>query len=165
MKQLLIALGICCTGMVQAQTLERQVLSTNGGYEVNGDLSLEWTMGDLSVLTKSNGNLLVTEGFQQGFDNCQVYDSPPVDLTKSFDPVNGVKDRVQLKWYKLSPFIRYSDQDAAACDIKFWKKRTLDPETGNPVGPVITNPDTIQITDAKKFQGDGVTPREIFKWP
>ncbi|NNK80557.1 MAG: T9SS type A sorting domain-containing protein, partial [Flavobacteriales bacterium] len=69
--------------------------------------------------------------------------------------------------YKDSPQVKYSDQDAAACDIKFWPKRNLDPETGNPVGPAIVAApsDTINILDTKKFQADGVTPREIFKWP
>lgn len=96
--------------------------------------------------------------------DCTVYDTAPVDLSKSFDPVNGVKDRVQLKWYKASPEIRYTDEDAAMCDIKFWKKRFLDPPTGNPIGPVIQNPDTVLIANAKKTYPDN-SPREIFKWP
>ncbi|NNK79964.1 MAG: T9SS type A sorting domain-containing protein, partial [Flavobacteriales bacterium] len=99
--------------------------------------------------------------------DCSVFDTAPVDLTKSFDPVNGVQDRVQVKWFKDSPQVRYSDEDAAACDLKFWPKRNLDPVTGAPVGSAIVAApgDTINIVDMKKFQGDGVTPREIFKWP
>ncbi|NNK80648.1 MAG: T9SS type A sorting domain-containing protein [Flavobacteriales bacterium] len=99
--------------------------------------------------------------------DCSVYDTPPVDLTKSFDPVNGVQDRVQVKWFKAVPEVRYSDEDAAACDIKFWPKRNLDPVTGAAIGdPIVAAPgDTVNIVNAKKFQPDGVTPREIFKWP
>lgn len=97
--------------------------------------------------------------------DCSVFDTAPVDLTKSFDPVNGIQDRVQVKWFKDAPQVRYSDADAAACDIKFWAKRNLDPVTGNPTGPAISNPDTTDIVNARKFQPDGVTPREIFKWP
>ncbi|NNC83620.1 MAG: family 16 glycosylhydrolase [Flavobacteriales bacterium] len=96
--------------------------------------------------------------------NCSVFDTAPVDLTKSFDPVNGVQDRVQVKWYKDSPQIKYSDEDAAACDIKFWPKRNLDPVTGNPIGAAIQDPDTLYILDAKKNYTDG-SARSIFKWP
>ncbi|NND32445.1 MAG: hypothetical protein HKN76_07630, partial [Saprospiraceae bacterium] len=110
----------------------------------------------------------IGDGFSIGcgflVDDCLVFETAPVDLTKSFDPVNGVKDRVQLKWYKAIPEIRYTDEDAAMCDIKFWKKRVLDPPTGNPIGPVILNPDTILISDRKKTYPDD-SPREIFKWP
>ncbi|NNK81486.1 MAG: hypothetical protein HKO93_08295, partial [Flavobacteriales bacterium] len=99
-----------------------------------------------------------------GSEDCSAFSSAPVDLTKSFDPVDGVQDRVQVKWYKESPQVRYSDDDAAMCDIKFWPKRDLDPVTGNPVGPAYVAPDTIYIDDKVKTYPDG-SPREIFKWP
>ncbi|NND95531.1 MAG: T9SS type A sorting domain-containing protein [Flavobacteriales bacterium] len=100
-------------------------------------------------------------------DDCAQFSTAPVDLTKSFAPVpfpDGVMDRVQVKWYKDSPQIRYSDEDAAACDIKFWPKRFLDVENQVPIGPPIENPDTVIIEDVKKTYPDG-SPREIFKWP
>ncbi|NNC84133.1 MAG: T9SS type A sorting domain-containing protein, partial [Flavobacteriales bacterium] len=96
--------------------------------------------------------------------NCPEFDHCPVDLTKSFDPVNGVRDRVQLKWYKYSPQVKYSDDDAAACDILVREKRYLDPQTGNVTGPPITDPETIILTDVKKYHPDG-SPRSIYKWP
>ena len=77
---------------------------------------------------------------------------------------NGVQDRVQLKWYKDSPEIRYSDEDAAACDIRFWEKYDLDPSTGLPTGSAIANPDTVILMNLKKYNPDN-SPREIFKWP
>ncbi|NND94917.1 MAG: T9SS type A sorting domain-containing protein [Flavobacteriales bacterium] len=103
---------------------------------------------------------------QNAYDDCvcALYELAPTDLTKSFDPVNGVRDRVQVKWFKAEPEVRYTDKDAAMCDIEFWPKRNLDPETGNPIGPVIVNPDTTLIENAKKTYGDG-SPRSIFKWP
>jgi len=97
--------------------------------------------------------------------DCSVFDTAPLDLTKSFDPVDGIRDRVQVKWYKASPQVKYSDEDAAACDIKFWAKRNLHPSTGAAVGPVISNPDTTLVVDAKKFISGTSLPREIFKWP
>lgn len=100
-----------------------------------------------------------------GGTDCSAFDTAPVDLTKSFDPVGGVQDRVQVKWFKASPQVRYSDADAAMCDIKFWAKRNLDPVTGNPVGSAIVGPDTVNIVDAKKTYPGTTDPREIFKWP
>ncbi len=97
--------------------------------------------------------------------DCSAFDTAPVDLTKSFDPVNGIQDRVQVKWFKASPQVKYTDADAAMCDIKFWAKRDLDPETMAPIGPAITNPDTVLIEDAKKTFPGTSDPREIFKWP
>ncbi|NNC82559.1 MAG: T9SS type A sorting domain-containing protein [Flavobacteriales bacterium] len=98
------------------------------------------------------------------FVDCSVFDTAPVDLTKSFDPVDGVEDRVQVKWFKASPQVRYSDEDAAMCDIKFWPKRDLDPVTGDPIGPAYVAPDTVFINDKVKTYPGGA-PREIFKWP
>ncbi|NNC82788.1 MAG: T9SS type A sorting domain-containing protein, partial [Flavobacteriales bacterium] len=99
-----------------------------------------------------------------GCVDCALYDFAPVDLTKSFDPVDGIQDRVQVKWFKDVPQVRYSDEDAAMCDIKFWPKRDLDPVTGDPIGPAYVAPDTTFINDRTKTYGDG-SPRQIFKWP
>ena len=96
--------------------------------------------------------------------DCSVFDTAPVDLNKSFNPVAGLLDRVQLKWYKASPEIKYSDEDAAACDIKYWPIRQLDPITGDIIA-TISDPDTIDQVNVRKYQNDGVSPREIFKWP
>lgn len=96
--------------------------------------------------------------------DCSVFEAPPTDITKSFAPVNGQVDRVQLKWYKDSPLVKYSDKDEAMCDIKAWAFRNLNPETGQTIGPPIVSPDTISLVDRKKTYGDG-SPRQIFKWP
>ncbi|NND94123.1 MAG: T9SS type A sorting domain-containing protein [Flavobacteriales bacterium] len=85
--------------------------------------------------------------------DCSVFDTAPVDLTKSFNPVNGVYDRVQLKWYKDSPQVRYSPTDNAACDIEFWAVR--DNTTGE---PIVDAPHT--LLSKKKKVG-----QEFFKWP
>ncbi|NND93216.1 MAG: T9SS type A sorting domain-containing protein, partial [Flavobacteriales bacterium] len=122
----------------------------NAAYDLLG--------GERHVLVEDTSTYVISP-----FVECSSF-SVPVDLTKSFDPVNGIQDRVQVKWYKESPQVKYMDEDAAACDIKFWPKRNLDPLTGNPIGPVIQDPDTINIIDAKKSYGDG-SPRSIFKWP
>lgn len=95
MRLQLILLGILCTGMVQAQTAERTVLSSNGGYETNGNLSMEWTMGEFSSSTSSNGNLLITEGFQQGGDISIGIDELTINLDITIYP-NPTDDLIHI---------------------------------------------------------------------
>jgi len=96
--------------------------------------------------------------------DCSVFDTAPLDLNKSISPVDGVQDRIQLKWYKASPQIRYSDEDDAACDIKFWAKYLLDPVTAEPISVSIQNPDTILLENVRKVYED-LSPKSIYKWP
>ena len=80
----------------------------------------------------------------------------PVDLTKSFRPVpypSGNVDRVQVKWYKDSPELRYPPQDEVGCDIQFWPIRDLFTNT-----PIIGT-DSVMIADVTK------PGKELFKWP
>ncbi|NNC83030.1 MAG: T9SS type A sorting domain-containing protein [Flavobacteriales bacterium] len=125
------------------------------------------------VMVDSESNILASGGsftFTESTTFClqgdapetcgPAFDNAPVDLTKSYDPVNGVQDRVQVKWFKASPQIKYSSVDSAACDIKFWKKRFLDPETGNVYGDPIQNPDTITLEQVQKNNNN-----PLFKWP
>lgn len=128
------------------------------GSDCDFTITRTWTATDFA------GNSNVTQQTIQSYTDCTVFDTAPVDLNKSFQAVNGVSDRVQLKWYKQSPQIKYTDEDAAACDIRFWPRRTLDPISGAVTG-TISNPDTVMLVDKKKFLADGVRPREIFKWP
>ena len=84
---------------------------------------------------------------------CALADRAPVDLTKSQQPVNGVIDRAQVKWYKDSPQIKYSAEDNTAADIEFWPIRDL--ATGTP----ITDGDTTLLSKRVKPNKD------LFKWP
>ncbi|NNC82433.1 MAG: T9SS type A sorting domain-containing protein [Flavobacteriales bacterium] len=80
----------------------------------------------------------------------------PVDLTKSFQPVpypNGDVDRVQVKWFKGSPEVRFQPQDGVGCDIQFWPIRDLATNT-----PII-GADSVMISDVTK------PDKELFKWP
>ncbi|NND94317.1 MAG: T9SS type A sorting domain-containing protein [Flavobacteriales bacterium] len=92
--------------------------------------------------------------------DCAVFEMAPTDLTKSFDPVNGVEDRVQLKFFKASPQVAYASEDSAACDILFWPKRFLDSETGQVVGDPIQDPDSILLSQVQKMNNN-----PLFKWP
>lgn len=145
-----------------------QACAPPSGYELADQSCIEDLLGVDPACAEIDWDGICNDAYLicAGVD-CSVFDTAPVDLTKSFDPVGGVQDRVQVKWFKEIPQVRYSDADAAACDIKFWPKRDLIPGTTTPTGPVIVAApsDTINIIDAKKFLPDGTSPREIFKWP
>lgn len=48
-----------------AQTLSPQVISTAGDYSVGSNGSLSWTIGETITETYTNGNNILTQGFQQ----------------------------------------------------------------------------------------------------
>lgn len=48
-----------------AQSLERQVLAASGGYSVNNDFSISWTLGEVATETLTDYKLYLTQGFQQ----------------------------------------------------------------------------------------------------
>ena len=51
---------------VNAQ-INQEVIATAGGYNVNGDISLSWTLGEtiIPTLHSQDGALVLTHGFQQ----------------------------------------------------------------------------------------------------
>jgi hypothetical protein len=67
----LSALVIAMLGMgiaSQAQSLERQVIGSAGGYEEEAGYSLSFTVGEPVVETAISGSLVLTQGFQQPDD-------------------------------------------------------------------------------------------------
>lgn len=50
---------------LQSQSLERSVIGTAGSSFTNTNLSLDWTVGEISTSTLSAGNSLLTQGFHQ----------------------------------------------------------------------------------------------------
>jgi hypothetical protein len=67
MKKIIILLfSVIFLGSLQAQvTNEQQVISSAGNYSEAGGLSLSWTLGETVIATFENGNLILTQGFQQ----------------------------------------------------------------------------------------------------
>lgn len=50
---------------VRGQSLSREVLSTNGGHQTAGGVSLSWTIGETVIPTFKAGNNILTQGFEQ----------------------------------------------------------------------------------------------------
>jgi hypothetical protein len=48
------------------QDIPMQVISSSGGYSTTTNYSISWTLGEPVISTLTSGNLMLTQGFQQG---------------------------------------------------------------------------------------------------
>lgn len=79
------------------QSRELQVVSTGGGYAEIPQLSMSWTIGEISTSTQSNSSIITTQGFQQSFP---LLLSLPVELL-DFD-AQKIDKTVELNWQTAS---------------------------------------------------------------
>jgi len=101
-RSVLVLLLILFVSSVNAQA-KQEVIASAGGYNVGGGLSISWTLGETIIPTFTNGNLVLSHGFQQQLIvtaieehidiavNVKVYPNPASDVVNiSFDePVEG----------------------------------------------------------------------------
>jgi len=101
-RSVLVLLLILFVSSVNAQA-KQEVIASAGGYNVTGGLTLSWTLGETIIPTFTNGNLVLSHGFQQQLIvtaieehidiavNVKVYPNPASDVVNiSFDePVEG----------------------------------------------------------------------------
>lgn len=52
-------------GVSNAQSLERSVIGSAGGFSSSGNVQISWTAGETVVNTASAGSVILTQGFQQ----------------------------------------------------------------------------------------------------
>ena len=84
-------------GITVAQTNDLQVVAVGGGYAVTPQLSMSYTIGEISISTQSNASLITTQGFQQSFPLGSIL---PVEL---LDFSAQKKDQtVELNWETAS---------------------------------------------------------------
>jgi hypothetical protein len=103
MKRSIIGLFLLFPVLAVNAQVKQEVIASAGGYNVNGGLSISWTLGETIIPTFTNGNLTLTHGFQQqlvvtaieeNIDiavNVKVYPNPASDVVNiSFEePVEG----------------------------------------------------------------------------
>lgn len=63
----LLYVSVLIPVMMMAQSVSPEVVSASGDYFDNGNVSLSWTLGEIATETYSNGNVILTQGFQQPF--------------------------------------------------------------------------------------------------
>ncbi|MDX1907936.1 MAG: T9SS type A sorting domain-containing protein [Bacteroidia bacterium] len=62
-----LMLALLLTGsLVQAQTLERQVIGAAGGFGTAAGIQLSSTVGEAATTTLQSGAFILSQGFQQG---------------------------------------------------------------------------------------------------
>ena len=62
----LIISCLFCACMMNAQSIERQVVASGGNTISNGTVTLDFTIGELATTTITDGTTTLTQGFQQG---------------------------------------------------------------------------------------------------
>lgn len=94
---------------VHAQLIKQEVIASAGGYNIKGDISLSWTLGETIIETFSNGSLVLSHGFQQKLIittvkenlapslNVVLYPNPAGDLINiKFDPATDTETDIIL---------------------------------------------------------------------
>ena len=84
-------------GPTFGQSTDLQVIATNGSYAETPQLSMSWTVGQISTSTESGGAFIATQGFQQSFSLLLAL---PVELL-DFTATKREKT-VELDWQTAS---------------------------------------------------------------
>jgi len=82
--------------------LTPSVIASGGGDAETGNLRVSWTIGDLAVATLTEGNLMITQGFQQPFD-VGVGTNPAETLWEISLYPNPVKDVLMIRFGMEQP--------------------------------------------------------------
>jgi hypothetical protein len=77
--------------------LTPSVISSGGGYGVNDNISISWTLGEVAVTTLSHANMILTQGFQQPFDIGVGISRDEVNWSISVYP-NPVGDQLRIRF-------------------------------------------------------------------
>lgn len=65
MKRCIFVLTTILFALSVSAQVKQEVIASAGGYNVNGNLSISWTLGETIIPTFKNGDLILTHGFQQ----------------------------------------------------------------------------------------------------
>ena len=85
--------------VLSAQSIELSptVIASAGNYAEAGNISLSWTLGEIAVSTLSGGNLILTQGFQQSFDNGTGFNLDPIKW-QIFAYPNPVENQLNIQF-------------------------------------------------------------------
>lgn len=108
----LIILFITCQLTAVSQSVPRQVISPAGDHFTSANADLCWTLGEVAILTISDGNNTLTQGFQQTNLEITSVDEVAFDFEISLYPVpctdyldiqlDGLNDDLTVRLFNLS---------------------------------------------------------------
>ena len=87
-------MGICTS--IQSQSLSPTVISADGGTGTVGNISLEWTLGDLATESVIAGHTLYTEGFHQPTLTVRIIDKEAVPVPLHPDTQTEVVPEIKV---------------------------------------------------------------------
>lgn len=105
---LLLFLSIAISNSKAQTTLTRNVVASTGGSAQVGNVLVQYTVGEVAILTQQTAGILLTQGFQQpeftisniivpAVGNMRVYPNPAVGRTKvDFDLFSDSKVLINL---------------------------------------------------------------------
>ena len=102
-----------------AQSIERSVIASAGETITDGNVTLDFTVGELAVTTITDGTTTLTQGFQQGVINLRISADVLVYLQgASFNPVPGEEAlmRDDLRSGALIPLTSPYTEDAVSAN-------------------------------------------------
>jgi hypothetical protein len=96
------------SGHTFAQNIELSptVIASAGNYSEAGGISLSWTLGEVAVTTLTQGNIILTQGFQQSYLRDVGFATDPIRWQIAAYP-NPVRDllRIQFDLPEKSDFV------------------------------------------------------------
>ena len=110
---ILLLVGI--TGQIHAQSIDQQVVGSNGREVKQGSVQLSFTVGEVAVAASKTDTLYLTQGYQQAF----LDESNPIHVEQLFfdllifpNPFSGIitlrssgqtpRDPVRLTWTDMA---------------------------------------------------------------
>ncbi len=83
-RSVFILLSVLFVLSVNAQ-VKQEVIASAGGYDVKGGLSISWTLGETIIPTFTNGNLVLSHGFQQQLIVTAIEEHMDIAVNNSFN--------------------------------------------------------------------------------
>lgn len=96
-KIIFILLGFTSFQVALCQSIAPDVISSSGNYFDNGTVSISWTLGEGVIETFSDGNNILTQGFQQSNYDIVAVESFDDNFNISLYP-NPTSQFLNLDW-------------------------------------------------------------------
>jgi hypothetical protein len=107
--RLLMALGlVLVTNLARGQTITPNVVDATGGSYSGGNVSLSWSLGEVSIQTYTSGSDILTEGLLQPEP---IITSGIREFVNQGDLMvfpNPFSDRIWIKWNNSTPVVHVS---------------------------------------------------------
>jgi hypothetical protein len=91
------ALFACAYTHGQNIELSPTVIASAGNYSEAGTISLSWTLGEVAVTTLTQGDIILTQGFQQSFLTDVGFAAVPIRWQITAYP-NPVRDELRVRF-------------------------------------------------------------------